>query len=157
MTGSGPLVGDKVNYLFEHRRREDGRRYTLAQVVTAIESYGEVRVGESYLCRIRKRPERHPDGLSTERRAAIARFFRVDPAYFDPSCPTDRPPWLELQSTAAGSQAHPDAPTAAAPEDLMLIYGRALEMSPLERQVWLEMADLVKRVAAAATPAPRLQ
>ena len=69
-------TGAKIGYLFDHRRRPDGKPYTYAQVEAAIAAYGEATVGGSYLCRLRKHPDRHLD-LSTPRQVAVARFFRV--------------------------------------------------------------------------------
>ncbi|MBV9313206.1 MAG: hypothetical protein JO100_05550, partial [Pseudonocardia sp.] len=114
----------------------------------------------SYLSRLRKWPERHPDALIPARRAAIARFFGVDPSYFDPHCPVDQPPWLEFQPGHSPADALEQGGLTngvAIPEDVARIYSRALSMSPQQRQIWLEMADFIDRmgtqtiVAAACT------
>jgi hypothetical protein len=77
----------------------------------------------------------------------IARFFRVDPSYFDPRCPVDEPPWLELAAVA--SEARGDEGQAAAADEMGLqIYARGLSMSPLEKKVLLKMAEVVKQIVA---------
>ncbi|MGH3512518.1 MAG: hypothetical protein ACRDQI_00340 [Pseudonocardiaceae bacterium] len=140
-----PTTGAKIDYLFEHRRRADGKRYTYSQVEAVIASYGGATVGGSYLCRLRKHPDRHLD-LSPPRRAAVARFFRVDPAYFDSDCPVDAPPWLELAAAAGTAD---DDGTAVARDELGLkIYARGLGMSPMEQTVWLKMAEVARQIVA---------
>jgi hypothetical protein len=142
-----PTVGAKIAYLFEHRRRADGKRYTYAQVEEAIASYGQASVGASYLCRLRTHPEKRV-ALSPARAQMIARFFRVDESYFDPECQVNEPPWLELAAVAdsAGTSG-----TAAAADEIGLeIYARGLGMSPTEKKVLLKMADVVKQIVAEA-------
>jgi hypothetical protein len=137
-------TGAKIGYLFEHRRRADGKHYTYAQVEEAIASYGGASVGGSYLCRLRKHPERQLD-LSADRQIAVAKFFRVDPSYFDPECPVDDPPWLEL----AAAHSSVDDAAVAAHDDLGLrIYARGLSMSPVEQLAWLKMAEVARQIVA---------
>lgn len=74
------LFAERLDHLFETVRREDGKRYTLAQVADAINSAAGERLGSgTYIHQLRRGESDNPTYKVI---VGLSRFFGVSPMYF---------------------------------------------------------------------------
>jgi transcriptional regulator with XRE-family HTH domain len=77
--GSG-VIAQRLRYLFENKRRPDGKRYSYRDVLTAIESQGGPLMSIGYLSQLVTGARTNPMMDAVQ---ALARFFGVPLSYFD--------------------------------------------------------------------------
>ncbi len=84
-TAAGPTeprwsLADRINYLFDTIRREDGKPYSNDEVAAEMEARGNgLTVSGAYLSLLRRGKRQNPTARHLE---ALAQFFSVDVAYF---------------------------------------------------------------------------
>ncbi|MBS2963940.1 XRE family transcriptional regulator [Actinocrinis puniceicyclus] len=74
------VIATRLQYLFEHKRKPNGKRYSYREVLTAIEKQGGPTLSIGYLSQLSTGARTNPmmDALQ-----ALARFFEVPLSYFD--------------------------------------------------------------------------
>lgn len=74
------VIAERLQYLFEHRRRPDGKRYSYREVLSAIEIQGGPSMSIGYLSQLATGARTNPMMDAVQ---ALARFFEVPLSYFD--------------------------------------------------------------------------
>lgn len=74
-----PTLAEKINYLFATIRPAGRGEYSNAEVARAVEAAGGSGVSAAYLSQLRHGVKTNPSMRMLE---ALARFFKVSPAYF---------------------------------------------------------------------------
>ena len=77
----GPAVlGERIRYLFEVKRRPDGKKHSYREVIAGIEKAGGPSLSIGYLSLLYRG---HKDNPSLDALRAMASFFEVPLSYFD--------------------------------------------------------------------------
>ncbi|MBS2964232.1 hypothetical protein KGA66_14325 [Actinocrinis puniceicyclus] len=78
---SGPgVLAERIQYLFEHKRRPDGKRHSYREVLAAIEADGGPSMSVGYLSQLVTGVRTNPMLDAVQ---GLARFFQVPLSYFD--------------------------------------------------------------------------
>lgn len=79
-SGDAGVIANRLQYLFEHKRRPDGKRYSYREVLAAIEARGGPSMSIGYLSQLVTGARTNPMMDAVQ---ALARFFEVPLSYFD--------------------------------------------------------------------------
>src|SRR5579864_2922237 len=74
------VIAQRLQYLFDHKRKPDGRRYSYREVLAAIEAAGGPSMSIGYLSQLVTGARTNPMMDAVQ---ALARFFGVPLSYFD--------------------------------------------------------------------------
>lgn len=74
------VIATRLQYLFEHKRKSDGKRYSYREVLSAIEAQGGPSMSIGYLSQLVTGARTNPMMDAVQ---ALARFFEVPLSYFD--------------------------------------------------------------------------
>lgn len=80
------VIAKRLQYLFENKRKPDGKRYSYREVLSAIEAQGGPTMSIGYLSQLVTGARTNPMMDAVQ---ALARFFEVPLAYFDAHQNTD--------------------------------------------------------------------
>lgn len=79
--GSDPgVIAQRLQYLFDHKRKLDGKRYSYRDVLAAIEAQGGPTMSIGYLSQLVTGARTNPMMDAVQ---ALAKFFSVPLSYFD--------------------------------------------------------------------------
>ncbi|HZU46458.1 MAG TPA: hypothetical protein VFA16_04255 [Mycobacterium sp.] len=79
-SGDPGVIAKRLQYLFENKRRPDGKRYSYREVLSAIEAQGGPSMSIGYLSQLVTGARTNPMMDAVQ---ALAKFFEVPLSYFD--------------------------------------------------------------------------
>jgi transcriptional regulator with XRE-family HTH domain len=78
--GGPGVIAQRLRYLFDHKRRPDGKRYSYREVLAAIDAQGGPSMSVGYLSQLVTGVRTNPMMDAVQ---ALAKFFEVPLSYFD--------------------------------------------------------------------------
>lgn len=131
-SAGGPgVLAERLQYLFDTKRRPDGKRYSYREVVAAIEKDYGISLSIGYLSKLILGTSTNP---TLEALQGLGRFFDVEISYFDPTRDvTETQQRLKLA----------EALRAAGVQDVAM---RAVGLPPASIDLVLSMIDRVRQV-----------
>jgi transcriptional regulator with XRE-family HTH domain len=131
-SAGGPgVLAQRLGYLFDTKRRADGKRFSYREVVAAIETDYGISLSIGYLSKLILGTSTNP---TLEALQGLARFFDVEISYFDPARDvTETQQQLKLA----------EALRAAGVEDVAM---RAVGLPPASVDLVISMIDRVRQV-----------
>ena len=134
-------LAERLDHLFDTKRRPDGQEYTNEHVANAVTAKG-VTISQSYIWQLRKQKKDNP---TLKHLQALADFFGVPPAYFFDDAVAGR---IDAQIEALRTERE-RLSEASSGTEARLMAMRAGELSPDRRRQVMELLDVVYKLEQA--------